>query len=152
MKLRNIFESYTKDELKMICRNLDLSGYVKLDKPGLVELLYQSMNNHQFFKELLGSVSDSCLFVLSLIAKSGKKGAVDKAKSSQIPNFSRQAFYNSLKKLYTISTIFMGEDEKGNGYFIIPDDLVWIKDVLVEIQITLVSKLVEIEKELPCHT
>ena len=72
-------------------------------------------------------------------------GNLTRFESSYIPNYSRQAFNNNLKKLYTIGTIFIGKDENGTGILMIPENLnPWIKDFLTENQNLLISKLEEL--------
>ena len=145
MKIRDFFQSYSKDELKMICRSFDISGFAKEDKPGLIELLLQSMNNRTFIMELFESLSNSCLYFISLLVKTGNEETKINDEPSYIPNFSRQAFINNLKKLYTIGTIFIGENQNGNGILMIPEDLEpWIKEFLAENQNLLISELKEL--------
>jgi hypothetical protein len=149
MKLRDIFERYTRDELKLMCMNLNISGYMKLDKPKLVELIFQYMNNKDTFIELFKSLCDLCLFFLSLIGKVGKNETVDSTKKSYIRNFSLQTFNDNLKIFYILSQIFIGEDKGGNGILMIPDDtLPWFKEFFEENQSNIISNLKEIEREL----
>ena len=116
MKLSEMLGSYSKDELKMICRNLDLSGFGKLEKPELIQLISHFLSKPEIFKDFFTSTLDSCVFFLSLFGEANPRAA-------DIPRFSKHDFYTNLKKLFTIGMVFMGEDDREQGVLVIPDDL-----------------------------
>ncbi|MBN1216299.1 MAG: hypothetical protein JXA99_12770 [Candidatus Lokiarchaeota archaeon] len=147
MKLRDILNQYTIDELKAICMNLKISGYGRLDKQRLVELLDQSMSKKNFIIDLFKSLSDLCIYFISLISKTGRKEIIDKVKIADIPYFSLQMINDTLKKFYIISLIFLREDKKENAVLTIPDDILpWFKEFFIENQMRLRITLQEIVK------
>ena len=147
MKLRDILNQYTIDELKTICMNLRISGFGRLDKQRLVELLDQSINNRDFIIDLFKSLSELCIYFISLISKTGRNEIIDKVKIADIPSFSLQMINDTLKKFYIISLIFLREDKKENAILMIPDDILpWFKEFFIENQMRLGITLQEIVK------
>lgn len=116
MKLSEMLESYSKDELKMICRNLELSGFGKLEKPELIQLISRFFSNPEIFNNFFASAVDSSLFFLSLFG-------TEKPPSADVPSFSKHDFYTNLKKFFTLGMVFIGENDREQGELIIPEDL-----------------------------
>jgi hypothetical protein len=116
MKLSEMLGSYSKDELKMICRNLELTGFGKLEKPELIQRISHFFSNPEVFKDFFTNTLDACLFFLSLFGN-------EKPCLADIPQFSKHVFYTNLKKLFTIGMVFMREDNREQGVLVVPDDL-----------------------------
>ena len=147
MKLHDIFGQYTKDELKIMCINMKISGYGGLDKQELVELLCQSMSNKEFVMELFKSLSDFCTYFLSLVPKMGREEIMDEMKALDVPSFSLQAINDSIKKFYIVVQIFLRESDNRNAILTIPDDIMpFYKEFLKKNQARLDSNLMKINR------
>jgi predicted transcriptional regulator len=127
LKLKEILGNYTKDELKLVCHSLNISGFAHRDKSELVERLEQTMSNKDFVLELIGALSDSNLLLLSLLLKTENMNISEESGKTQIPQLSKSTLNQNLKKLLTFGFLFIGEDAHGQSVLRVPEEFYpWI--------------------------
>ena len=97
MKFKELLQLEKKENLVDLCRILGISGYARLNKSGLEELLFQSMNNKQFIKEKLDLFSESGIHLIDAILKTGKQPRLDDIKAGYLKKYPHQTFYANIK-------------------------------------------------------
>ncbi len=118
-----------KGELEQICRTNEIPSFSRKDRAGLEEWVFQTMNNKQYIKDLLGGLPGSAVILLDQLLKNSR---LDEVKASFLKGHSSSTYYVNLRNLTAAGILFTTiKDEQYVGY--IPTEFKqWIKEFIKE--------------------
>jgi hypothetical protein len=125
MYLEEIFEKYSKEELKDIARIKTIRGFSKKKKNELIELLCQNIfNDHIIISDLYENCPKSQKYFLKILAeKRNGMGNFEKIKSQFLNKYSKSTFFSSYGELEEIFFIFLIYNSDFEELLVIPSEI-----------------------------